>query len=99
MRFGCGASEPVTKLSVVVRRWKRSGQIQCRRLGTIVARHEAQGEVPGRWGKIDSSPGGTAQFRNRLFSAALAVRFFGFEPGFNPAALAAPADTATPALH
>ena len=31
----------------------------------------------------------------RRFSAALAVRFFGFEPGFNPAALPAPADTAT----
>src|SRR5271157_6526929 len=95
MRFGCGASAPVTKLSVVVRRWKRSGQIQCRRHGTIVARHEAEGEVPGRWGKIDSSPVGTAQFRNSLFSAAFAVRFFGFEPGFNLAALPAPADTAT----
>ena len=31
----------------------------------------------------------------RRFSAALAVRFFGLEPGFNPAALPAPADTAT----
>ena len=32
----------------------------------------------------------------RRFSAALAVRVFGLEPGFNPAALPPPADTAAP---
>jgi len=32
----------------------------------------------------------TVEFRNSLFSAALAVRSLGFEPGFNPAALPLP---------
>ena len=49
----------------------------------------------GLSGKFDSSPEGTAPFRNTLFSAALAGRFLGFEPGFNPAALPVAADTAT----
>jgi hypothetical protein len=41
------ASEVVMKLGVVTLLWKKRGKIQCCRHGTTVARHVAEGGVPG----------------------------------------------------